>query len=210
MDGEAGASMTRREFEGQVLEQLDAVYHMALQLTRNQEQAEELVQEVYVRALRPSVADRFRRHPRSADGLRSWLAAITHNTFYSLIRRERTSVVTEAEEHDNAAAGALPDDPPPAWDLASLDWEHVDARLKGAFDRLRPEFRQVLLLWGVHGLKYKQIAEILEVPMGTVMSRLYRARKLLADEICAPGGPGPDLGVHPQAAALLQAKGDHS
>ena len=64
-----------------------------------------------------------------------------------------------------------------------MDWEHVDDRLKAAIDRLKPEYRSVLLLWGVEGLKYREIADIQDVPIGTVMSRLHRARTILSEEL---------------------------
>ena len=76
-----------------------------------------------------------------------------------------------------------PDEPPPAWDLESLAWEHVDQRLKASIAQLRPEYRSVLLLWGVDGMKYREIAEIQEIPIGTVMSRLHRARSILAKQL---------------------------
>ena len=71
----------------------------------------------------------------------------------------------------------------PAWDLESLDWEHVDERLKVAIESLRPEYRSVLLLWGVEGMKYREIADIQDIPIGTVMSRLHRARAMLAEQL---------------------------
>ena len=78
---------------------------------------------------------------------------------------------------------SAPDEAAPAWNLASLDWEQVDERLKAAIERLRPEYRTVLLLWGVEGLKYRQIAEIQDIPIGTVMSRLHRARSILTSQL---------------------------
>ena len=59
----------------------------------------------------------------------------------------------------------------------------MDGRLKAAIEALKPEHRQVLLMWGVQGMKYREIGEVLGVPIGTVMSRLHRARKVLADEL---------------------------
>ncbi len=79
--------------------------------------------------------------------------------------------------------GPAPDEPPPAWDLESLDWEHVDERLKTAIGELRPEYRSVLLLWGVEGMRYREIAESQGIPIGTVMSRLHRARNILAKQL---------------------------
>lgn len=180
--------MERAEFERLALDQLEPVYRMALQLTRNPEQAQDLVQEVYARALEKGVSDRFEERGRGADGVRAWLFTIAHHTFYSNLRRGRHAPTAMAEFFDQESGETPPDEPPPAWDLASLDWEQVDGRLKTAIDRLRPEYREVLLLWGVEGLKYREIAEIVGVPIGTVMSRLHRARKLVADEISGPDG----------------------
>ncbi len=196
--------MERSEFEQLALEHLDGVYRMSMQLTRNPERAEDLVQEVYVRAFRPSVIDRFvdqSREEVGADGqaklrggMRSWLMTITHNTFYTLARRETRapSAVGEFYEEDSRELG--PDEAPPAWDLASFDWEHVDERIVKAIDELREDYRGVLLMWGVEGLKYREIAERLEVPIGTVMSRLHRARKTLAEALGGEDGPARELG----------------
>ena len=72
------------------------------------------------------------------------------------------------------------DHPEPTWDLASLDWEQVDERLKAAIEELPAHYREVLLLWAIEGLKYRELAEVLDVALGTVMSRLYRARAILS------------------------------
>lgn len=184
--------MERAEYERLALDQLDAVYRMALQLTRNPERANDLVQDVYVRALERGVPERFEDRGRGGDGVRAWLFTITHHTFYSGLRRAKNAPSSVEDFYDEASNETLPDEPPPAWDLASLDWEHVDGRLKSAIDGLRPEYREVLLLWGVQGLKYREIAEIVGVPIGTVMSRLHRARKTVADEIGGPNGFAAD------------------
>ncbi len=191
--------MQRREFERLALEHLDAVYRMALQLTRMPDQAQDLVQEVYLRALKPRAVERFQVRDGApggggaggvdgapgGGGMRAWLFTIAHHTFYSWLKRARHAPGTVGDFFDEASTEALPGDPPPAWDLASLDWEQVDGRLKGAIERLKPEYRQVLLMWGVEGLKYRQIAAILEVPIGTVMSRLHRARQRLSEQLRA-------------------------
>lgn len=165
---------------------LDAVHRMALQLARNDAMAADLVQETLLRAWR--AVDRFEERP---GGFKAWLFRILHNTFFSELERVRrqptsidpTSGVAGSRPPGRGAEPEQPDEPTPAWDLASLDWEHVDERLKAALDELRPEFREVLLLWAVEGLKYREIAGILEVPIGTVMSRLHRARALLTAEL---------------------------
>ena len=75
------------------------------------------------------------------------------------------------------------DEPPPAWDLEHLDWEQVDDRLKHAIEELPNHYREALLLWAVEGLKYREIAEVLDIALGTVMSRLYRARGILTEKL---------------------------
>ena len=195
-------AMERAEYERLALDQLDAVYRMALQLTRNPERAQDLVQDVYVRALEKGVPERFEDRGRGGDGVRAWLFTITHHTFYSTLRRAKNAPTPMEDFFDESSNETLPDEPPPVWDLASLDWEHVDGRLKAAIEGLRPEYREVLLLWGVQGLKYREIAEIVGVPIGTVMSRLHRARKTIADEISGPDGLMTDHRLRTNGAAV--------
>jgi RNA polymerase sigma-70 factor (ECF subfamily) len=168
----------RREFEQLALEHLDAVYRMALQLARRPDVASDLVQETYVKALR--VAERFHE---TGGGMRPWLFKILHNTFYTRLSQEKRQPTAVEDLPGAATDEAGPDEPIPAWNLASLDWDHVDERLKAAIEQLKPEYRVVLLLWGVEGLKYREIAQIEQVPIGTVMSRLHRARSLLAEQL---------------------------
>lgn len=189
--------MQRATFEKLALEQLDAVYRMAFQLTRNPDSASDLVQDVFLRALKPSAVARFedRGDETGAGGIRSWLFTICHNVFYSQTKRAGKAPVAVGEFFDEQSTEALPDEPAPAWDLASFDWEQVDSRLKDAIDDLRPDYREVLLLWGIEGLKYREIAEIVGTPIGTVMSRLHRARKVLADQITQDEQAVRDLGL---------------
>lgn len=151
---------------------------MAMQLTRREADAADLVQETYIRALR--AADRFEER---AGGMRAWLFRILHNAFFSELQRQRRRPSPIESVDDRADSGPSPDAPEPAWDLASMDWEHVDDRLKAAIDGLKTEYRVVLLLWAIEGLRYREIAEITEVPIGTVMSRLHRARGLLIEQL---------------------------
>ncbi len=188
--------MERAAFERLALEHLDAVYRLALHLTRNPEEADDLVQDVYARAFRPRAIETF--EDRSGDGsggMRAWLFTITHNVFYTRIKKKARDPQAVGEFFAESTDGPLPDEPPPAWDRAGFDWEHVDARLKKAIEDLKPEFREVLLMWGVDGLKYREIAEILGVPIGTVMSRLHRARKTLADQLTSDPEAVENLGL---------------
>ena len=182
--------MDRAEFERSALAQLDAVHRLAFSLTRDPNEAEELVQEVYVRAFRPRNVERFEERPSpdhddgsGSSGMRSWLFTIAHNTFYTKRKKDARRPTAVGEFYSDAADTAPPDEPPPAWDLKGFDWEQVDGSLKAAIEELKPEHRELLLMWGVEGLKYREIAEILEIPIGTVMSRLHRARKLVADAL---------------------------
>jgi len=178
--------MDRQAFEREALSHLEAVYRLAVHLTRNPERAEDLVQDVYVRALRPKAVDTFEER---GGGMRAWLFTVAHNVFYSKIKRESNAPTAVGEFFSEAADEPPPGEAPPAWDLASLNWDHVDGRLKAAIEDLSNEHREVLLLWGVEELKYREIATILDVPIGTVMSRLHRARKLVADALAASDAP---------------------
>lgn len=170
--------MDRADFEPLALSHLDALYRLALQLVRHPDEAADLVQETYLKALR--VAERFEEQ---GGGMRPWLFKILHNVFYTRIAKAKRAPLPVDEVHGASAQEPAPDEPEPAWDLSRLDWEHVDERLKSAIDGLRPEYRTVLLLWAVEGLKYREIAEVQDVPIGTVMSRLHRARSILASQL---------------------------
>jgi len=170
--------LDRERFESLVLEHLDSLYRMAMQLTRHPDEASDLVQETCLKAFR--VAERYEER---GGGIRPWLFKIMHNEFYSRVSREKRGPAYVDDFPTTATDVPGPDDPPPAWTLANLDWEHVDERLKSAIEALQPEYRSVLLLWGVENLKYREIAEIQDVPIGTVMSRLHRARSILGEQL---------------------------
>jgi len=170
--------MDRDRFEQLSLEQLDALYGMALQLARKPEEAADLVQETYVKALQ--AAERFEE---AGGGIRPWMFKILHNVFFTRFAKAKREPAAVEDLFDAVSTETRPGEAAPAWDMASLDWDQVDQRLKAAIEKLRPEYRTVLLLWGVQGLKYRQIAEIEDVPIGTIMSRLHRARSILAEEL---------------------------
>lgn len=165
-----------QEFHALVLRELDAVYRLAYHLTLSTDKADDLVQETYLRALKSRAS--FRTTER---GPRPWLLTILHNIHKTRMgRAARDPSDSESlDEQPAAEPDPLPD---------SIDWEQVDERLKNAMEALPTAHRTVLLLWAVEGLSYKQIAEVTDVPIGTVMSRLYRARQALAGQVF-------DLGV---------------
>ncbi len=159
--------------------EIDSVYRMAMYLARNPDDAQDLVQETFLRAFR------FQSKFELRDaGIRPWLFKILHNAFYTKVdKRNRQPTLADDLQIENMTAEL--DEPAPCWDLSTLDWEQVDERLKAAIDQLQPPYREVLLLWAVEGLKYREIADVLDVPLGTVMSRLYRARAILSSQLAS-------------------------
>jgi RNA polymerase sigma-70 factor, ECF subfamily len=154
-------------FEAVVLPHLDAAYTLARYLTRNEHDAQDVVQDAYLRALK--YFDGF----RGADG-RGWLLAIVRNAAFTWRRRYRLD--GNAEEFDeqlHSEAGASPD--PEAAMIGASDRES----LHQAIDGLPAEFREVIVLRELQGLSYKEIGDVTGVPVGTVMSRLSRARSRL-------------------------------
>lgn len=169
--------MDSAAFRALALEEMDAVYRMAFHLARHPDEAQDLLQETYLRAFRFEAKFELRD-----AGIRPWLFKILHNVFYTKVgKRKREPTLADDLQLENMTAGI--DDTAPCWDLETLDWEQVDERLKAAIDELQPQYREVLLLWAVEGLKYKEIADVLDVPLGTVMSRLYRARGILSQQL---------------------------
>jgi len=161
------------------LAELDGVYRMAMHLAKDRDEALDLVQETYLKAFR----SRHTFELRDAEkGLRPWLLKILHNNFYDRKNHQNREPTIADDLGPQTVASEL-EHPPPAWDLSHLDWEQVDQRLKHAIDELPAHYREVLLLWAVEGLKYREIAEIQNLAMGTVMSRLYRARTILSNNL---------------------------
>jgi RNA polymerase sigma factor (sigma-70 family) len=151
-------------FRQAILPHLDAAYNLARWLVRNDQDAQDVAQEACLRAL--TFFDGF----HGEDG-RGWLLAIVRNTCYTWLHKNR--VPDLALVPDVATDQANPEE---------LQLQKADAEiLHKALDRLPAEFREVLVLRELEGLSYKQLARIMEIPMGTVMSRLARARKRLLD-----------------------------
>jgi RNA polymerase sigma-70 factor (ECF subfamily) len=169
--------VSTEEFRELLLAEMDPVYRMAMHLARRPDEAADLVQETYLKAMRAQST--FRMTER---GVRPWLFKILHNAFFSRVEKARRETPAGDGLPDDGALGDV-DSPPPAWDLASLDWEQVDDRLKRAIDELPAHYREVLLLWAVEGLKYREVADVLDVPLGTVMSRLHRTRAILSEKL---------------------------
>ncbi len=165
------------EFRNLAMAEIDAVHRMALHLSRSPDEADDLVQETYLRAFRGQGT-----FTLGERGIRPWLFKILHNAFFTKKDRAKREPIL-SEDLGNAPGGDRGDGDGPAWDLASLNWEQVDDRLKHAIDDLPEHYRAVLLLWAVEGLKYREIADVLDVPLGTIMSRLFRTRSILAEKL---------------------------
>ena len=172
--------MESTAFRELALAEMDSVYRMAMTLARNPDDASDLVQETFLKAFKSEGRFELRDH-----GVRPWLFKILHNNFYTKVKKKNREPTLGDDVISEVAGGTLGevDAPPPAWDLEHLDWEQVDDRLKNAIDELPDHYREVLLLWAVEGLKYREIAEVLDVALGTVMSRLYRARGILTENL---------------------------
>ena len=156
-----------RAFAETVLPHLDAAFNYARWLTRNDTEAEDVVQDVCVRAMR------FFSSLRHEDA-RAWLFTIVRNTWYSKVSRA-TGVREETSLEDAAAEpadGAL--DPE-----EQLMQQRTVARVRAALEQLPLDFREVIVLREIEGLSYKEIAAVVRVPIGTVMSRLARGRERL-------------------------------
>ncbi len=187
------------DFRSLLLAELDSVYRMAMHLTRHPDEAADLVQEAYLRALRAQKTFELRDRDK---GARPWLFKILHNAFYTRVQKQKREPTLGDDLAHQAAPSEL-DNPAPAWDLASLDWEQVDDRLKAAIFDLPVHYRAPLLLWSVEGMKYREIADVLEVPLGTVMSRLYRARGILSEKLAELA---MEHGIDPGKAATSQKR----
>jgi RNA polymerase sigma-70 factor (ECF subfamily) len=159
-------------FRQLVLCHLDDAYNLARWLMRDGHDAEDVVQEAYLRALK--AFDNFR-----GEDARAWLMMIVRNACYTALKRGkgREQTVSSDEVIDNVEAhGASP--------LAELI-RHVEAdQLRSAIEELPVEFREVLVMKDMNQMAYLDIAKAVDVPIGTVMSRLSRARARLADRLC--------------------------
>jgi RNA polymerase sigma-70 factor (ECF subfamily) len=158
-------------FEEAVLPHLDAAYNLARWLTRNAQDAEDVVQEAYLRACR--FFDGYQ-----GGNMRSWLLTIVRNTSYTWLQQNRAQQPTtpfDEELHTDVTESQSPE---------TLLLKNADRQLlTQGLEVLPPVFREVLVLMELEGLSYKEIADVLGVPIGTVMSRLARARHRLRESV---------------------------
>jgi len=180
MFGRPSPAPSGDDFAAEALQFLEPLFATAMRLTRNRADAEDLVQDTFVKAFRH--AGQFTR----GTNLRAWLYTILHNTWRNRRRdagREPVEVDSEQVEQAAAGGGGSQDVETP---------EHIlmrgtlDAELQAALDELPDAFRQAVWLRDVEEFTYAEIAEMLGVPIGTVMSRISRGRRLLYERLSAP------------------------
>jgi RNA polymerase sigma-70 factor, ECF subfamily len=173
--------LSKQGFAEEALPWLDAVYRFALRLTSgDRDAAEDLVQETFLRA------HRFWHTYESGTRAKSWLFTICRNTFLhqrdsARNQRERPAADLDPRAEDATSVSAFQN----AATGPERDFFHelIDDEVVEAIDDLPDEFREVLVLSDLGDLKYAEIAEVLDIPVGTVKSRLFRARKLLQDRL---------------------------
>jgi RNA polymerase sigma-70 factor (ECF subfamily) len=173
-------SETWRRFERVAMPHLDAAYNLARWLTRDDHDAQDVVQEALIRAMR--YIDGFR-----GDSARAWLLQIVRNTCYTWLKDNRPVDQTALDDFDEAAHGiaAPASNEPPAVAMRKADKAQMDA----AIAALPVAYREVLVLRELEDLPYADIARIAEIPVGTVMSRLSRARALIRASLTAVARP---------------------
>lgn len=180
-DGSSDPKMeaaARREFEQTALPLLDNLYGAAMRLTRDPAEAEDLVQDSMVRAYR--FWDTFKQ----GTNIKAWLFTILRNTFINGYHRRgrarsfQSEVNSQMRSVGPVAAVAYSTSQPPGPEEAVTN-QITTSRIREALDSLPPDYRTAVILADLEGLSYKEIAEAMDSPIGTVMSRIYRGRKLL-------------------------------
>jgi RNA polymerase sigma-70 factor (ECF subfamily) len=163
-------------FEDVMLPHLDAAHNLAKWLLRNEEDAKDVVQEAYLRAFKSFGGF------HGSNG-RAWLLTIVRNTSYTLLKKNRAADLTTTFDEEIHAASDESASP-------AIIVEHAEdaERVTKAMDELPAEFREILVLRHQEGLSYKEIADIAQIPPGTVMSRLARARAKLREYLAAQIG----------------------
>jgi RNA polymerase sigma-70 factor, ECF subfamily len=189
----------RKEFEAEALRHMDTLYATGLRLTRSPAQAEDLVQDTLVKAWR------FFDHFEAGTNCKAWLLKIQMNTFINRYRRS-----TKEQHLIEEVAGQVAAEPVMSREtLRDLLDPHgaalrplVQAEIQRAVDALPDDYRAIILFADVEELTYKEIADILGCPIGTVMSRLHRARKMLQKHLAEQAAHMGLTGTHDEAEGV--------
>jgi len=160
----------RAQFEREALVHLDAMYSFALKLARSRDDAEDLVSDTILRAF-----DRWEQYQLGTN-VRAWLFTILYHTFVSRKRRIEAREVQLPEEPDGWSAFEAVGDADPEGRFYD---SFIDEEVMREIDKLPEDYRTAVVLSDIHGLRYAEIAQILEIPEGTVKSRLFRGRRIL-------------------------------
>ena len=166
------------DFETAAMPYVDALYNTAYRMTRNVEDAQDLVQETYLKA--------YKYYDKFSEGtnFKAWLFKIMKNTFINNYRKkQRIPPQSDFADVEGGLESRVREDATSR--IKSPEEEFleniVDEQVQAAVDGLPPDYRMAVILADLEGFSYKEIAEILDVPVGTVMSRLYRGRKLMEE-----------------------------
>jgi len=151
----------------------DQLYNFAYWLTQNREETEDLVQETYVKALKGFSTF------QSGTNFRAWMYRILRNTFLTSRTGLKATMTVSLDAEEDGPALASERETPETVLMERSDWQ----RVQRAIEDLPVAFREILLLCELEEMSYREIAETLSVPMGTVMSRLSRARRMLAERL---------------------------
>lgn len=159
----------KKEFEEKIIEHIDSLYNTAIRLTQNRPDAEDLVQETSLRAYR------FFHKFRPGTNFKAWLLTILRNIYINQYRKKaKEPAKVQFEEVENFIS--LPE-------ITGGQEEIFSETIRASIDKLPEELRTTLTLFYVEDFSYKEIARVMDVPMGTVMSRLYRARQILKKQL---------------------------
>jgi RNA polymerase sigma-70 factor (ECF subfamily) len=179
-DPDTDVDRQQSAFDRYVMPEIDVLYRVARAITRNPTDAEDLVQDTMLRAYR--AVDRFDgRHPRA------WLLTIMRNAQVNRVRRKRPELLRDPDTTMETLADESGGGAGPGPEELVVESE-FDAAVQQAFDQLTDRFRDVVELVDIHRLSYQETADLLGVPVGTVMSRLHRARGRIRKHLESGGG----------------------
>ena len=188
---EATRAANRAQFEREALEHLDALYSFALKLTHARDDAEDLVSDTLLRAF-----DRWEQYHLGTN-IRAWLFTILYHSFVSRKRRVDAREVQPPEDAEGWAGYEAVGEADPEGRFYD---SFLDEEITRAIDALPPEYREAVVLSDIHDLRYAEIAQILDVPEGTVKSRLFRGRRILQKKLV---GYAVDMGYIKAVPASL-------
>ncbi|MCQ9208581.1 MAG: sigma-70 family RNA polymerase sigma factor [Omnitrophica bacterium] len=163
------SSKLKQEFEEEIIKHMDSLYNLAFRMTQNRHNAEDLVQETTLRAYR------FFYKFKAGTNFKAWIMTILRNVYINEYRK-KSKEPTEVEFEDVENFISLPE-------ITGVQEEIFSETIKASIEKLPEEVRTTLTLFYVEGFSYKEIARIMDVPIGTVMSRLHKARQILKKQL---------------------------